>query len=225
MTARNKWIVVLLVGVPLSYVVFPFTCGLLALSSNYLIFLAPLLLLGPLVAAVIVVRLVRSGGAKATLGFLTYVILFAVFFIFPPAAATWTLGFVANFRLTKHPAQIQQWATGVLDQYDKGKLATATNAEYWAVGRETLKDVEIPEFIRNLWWEKPSIGIATITDDGWFLSEPNQQLQTNAKRTHCVAFSWYLRGILVGRPDFHSAWNPWYLHEIMSGVYAFHGMK
>jgi len=227
MTVRNKLIVVLLVSVPLAYFLFPFTCGLLALPSASVILLASIVLFGPLVAGVIVAKSVQgiSTAAKFLVGLATCVVLFGSFFIVPPGATTWTLGFAANFRLTKHPAQIQKWASDVLDRYDNGKLATTTNAEYWAVGAEKLDGAEIPEFIQKLWRNKPSIGVATITDDGWFLSEPNQKLQTNARRTHCVAFSWYLTGILVGRPDFHSAWNPWYLHEIMPGIYAFHGMK
>jgi hypothetical protein len=238
MTTRSKWILLVLAGVPLLYFLFPFFCGFFALSQGYLILLAPIIFFCPLGAGIIVAKLMYnvSTATRISVGIVTCLALFALFFLVPPGAATWTLGFAANFRLTKHPVQVQQWATEVLDRYENEKLATKTNAEYWAVGQEKIEAAEIPEFIRKLWWSKPSIGIVTMTEDG--ITRPTHPVltQTNAvnwpvfgrpqaKLTRCVAFSWYLTGILVGRPDFHTTWNPWYIHEIIPGVYAFSGEK
>lgn len=237
MTPRKKWIVLVIVAVPSSFFILPFTCGFFNLSQGYLFLLAPVLLIGPIFAGSIVAALIQnaSQGTRIARGIVTAILIFISFFLFPPGAETWTLGLAANFRLTKHPAQVQQWAVEILDQYENGKLTTTTNIEYWATGRDKLVKDEIPLQIQNLWRRKPSIGIATITENGWVI----QSTQTNAeslaqltggvsvplKLSHCVVFSWYETGILVGRPDFQSKWNPWYLHEIMPGIYAFSGMK
>jgi hypothetical protein len=160
-----------------------------------------------------------------------YGLLIGDFFMAPPGAVAWTIGFATNFRLTKHPAQIQQWATGVLTRYENGKLATIPKAKYWAVGQERLADAEVPQHIRNLWWDEPSIGIATMTQGGWNINPTLTNITglisegVSTQRVHCVAFSWYLTGILVGPPDFKSTWNPWYIRQIIPGVYAYSGMK
>jgi hypothetical protein len=235
--AWKKYIIFIVVATSLAYFIFPFAYGFCNLSQGYLMLLAPVMLLGWPVAGIVVGTRMRnvSSITRFSVALMTILALFALFFLFPAGAKTWTLGFSANFRLTKNPAQIQQWANGVLDRYENGGLVTTTNIEYWVTGRDKLADAEIPPAIRKLWWNKPSIGIATITENGWII----QSTQTNSsslaaltggiptplKLYHCVAFSWYETGILVGRPDFHSKWNPWYLHEIMPGIYAFCGQK
>lgn len=219
--------------VPLSYFVFPFLCGFFNLSQGCLMLLAPILLFGPVVAGIFVAMQlpVTSKLSRVSIGVATWAVTVAVFFLFPAAAKTWTLGFAANFRLIKDPAQIQKWAVGVLDRYEVEQISTSTNAPYWAVGKEKLKDSEIPSRIAALWQNKPSIGIVTMTSDGSigdsFHTRPTGDGSSSATEnyTHCVAFSWYLTGILVGRPNFRSTWNPWYIHEIMPGVYAYSGMK
>jgi hypothetical protein len=196
--------------------------------------LAPVVLFGPIAAAFVVAIRLRGVNklSRVGIGVLIWVATIALFFVFPAGAKAWTLGFAANFRLTKHPEQIQEWAVGLLDRYEAGQATTSTNAPYWAAGREKLDDAEIPSHIGRLWRDKPAIGIVTMTSDGW-ITNSSQIISFNgggatgalAKRTHCVAFSWYLTGILVGRPDFRSTWNPWYIHEIIPGVYAYSGMK
>jgi hypothetical protein len=234
---RKQWPLVFVVALPLSFFLFPFFCGFCNLSQANIFYLLPVWLFGSPCAGIIVATRMRNTfwAIRIASGLVVTVVIFASFFIFPPAAKTWTLGLAANFRLTKHPAQIQQWATQVLNQYEEGKLTTTTNAPYWATGKDVIRNNEIPAQIQNLWKDKPSIGIATITDNGWDISSD----QTNAeslvqltggvpmplKLSHCVAFSWYDTGILVGRPDFKSKWNPWYLHEITPGIYTFSGSR
>ena len=77
------------------------------------------------------------------------------------------MGFAANFRLTKQPAQVQEWATKLLDRYDAGELATTTNVEYWAVGNARIEDKEIPDHMRRLWRFKTWIGVATMSSTGF----------------------------------------------------------
>jgi hypothetical protein len=235
---RKKWIIPAVVIVPLAYFFLPFVLGFFGLSQGYILLLAPVMFLGPIFAGGVVIGLLTREIALAVriaVGIMTMVGIFASFFLLPPGAASWTLGLAANFRLTKHPAQIQQWVIETLDKLENGKLATTTNVEYWAVGHPKLATNEIPIQIQNLWRNKPSIGIATITENGWIIaSMPTNVailpqltggMPTPLKLSHCVAFSWYDTGILVGRPDFQSKWNPWYLHEITPGIYAFSGMK
>ncbi|MGO8837596.1 MAG: hypothetical protein ACLQAH_16485 [Limisphaerales bacterium] len=234
MTVRKICIVSIIVAVPLAAFTFPFVCGFLDLNDGFLFLLFPILLLGPPVAGIMVVVLMRNVSwlPRIMAGIMTCAVLFGSLFVNPPWAISRTLGFAENFRLTKHPARIQRWAIGVLDRYEKGTLATTTNAEYWAVGREKLYDDEIPAFIENLWPKEPSIGIATMASSG----PASNPIGTNSMdftalsaaslhRTHCVAFSWYLTGILIGRADFRPTWKPWYIHEVMPGIYVFHGYK
>jgi hypothetical protein len=215
--------------VPLSYFLFPFLCGFWNLSQGCLMLLAPLLLFGPLAAAIAVGILVPgiSKASRFSVGFTVWIVTVALFFVSPAGAKSWTLGFATNFWLTKHPRQVQAWAVGILDRYEAGQLTTTTNAPYWAVGRVKLDSSEVPAHIGTLWHTKPSIGIVTMTSEGWVADPSSDSVPgtTVGKPSHCVAFSWYLTGILVGRSDFRSTWNPWYLHEIAPGVYAYCGMK
>jgi len=236
-TNPKRWPLLVVVALPLSFFIFPFFCGFCNLSQANIFYLLPIWLFGSPCAGIIVARRIRNTfwAIRVVSGLVVMVLMFASFLIFPPAAKTWTLGLAANFQLTKHPAQIQQWATEVLDRYENGKLTTTTNAPYWAAGKDVILSNEIPAQIQNLWKNKPSIGIATSTDNGWQISSTQTNAeslarlmggaQTPLKLNRCVAFSWYGTGILVGRPDFKSKWNPWYLHEIMPGIYAFSGEK
>ena len=92
------------------------------------------------------------------------------------------------------------------------------------MGKEKLDASEVPSHMGELWRDKPSIGIAEVTPEGWITAPSNHQ-PGEKNQNRCVAFSWYLTGILVGRPDFRSTWNPWYIREIAPGVYAYCGMK
>jgi len=234
---QKKWPLLFVLALPLSFFFFPFFCGFCNLSQANIFYLLPVWIFGSPCAGIIVAT--RMGNTfwaiRIASGLVVMVLMFALFFIFPPAAKTWTLGLAANFRLTKHPAQIQQWASQVLDQYDDGELTTTTNGPYWAAGKDVIISNEIPGQIQNLWRNKPSIGIAIITDNGWLISSAQTNVESLAQLTggvptplklsQCVAFSWYDTGILVGRLDFKSKWNPWYLHEIMPGIYAFSGSR
>jgi hypothetical protein len=230
---RKVFSAVVLASVPLCCFLYPFACGFLNLSQAYIIFLLPVMLFGPLVATGLVALLIRTGPRWRHMAICLglYASVVAMFFIGPPGAAAWTIGFGYNFRLTKSPVRVQQWATEVLARYEKGKLETKPKAEYWATGKEPLSEREIPEDIRNLWWDKPSIGIATMTANGWLINPNDTNISFTISesdpttRVHCVAFSWYLTGVLVGPPNFRPTWNPWYTRQILPGVYAFSGMK
>lgn len=217
-----------LASVPVCCLVFPFACGFFTFPQASVMFVFPVVLFGPLVAAGTAAASVKKGSiwmwAVVCLGL--YGVVVADFLLAPAPAAAWTMGFAANFRLTKRPAEVQEWATKVLDRYDVGGLATTTNVEYWAVGKAKIEDKEIPEHIQRMWRFKPSIGVATMSPSGFIGGNfPPDGPEATPKLTHCVAFSWYLTGVLVGRPDFRSTWNPWYIQEIVPGVYAYSGMK
>lgn len=214
---------------PLSYFLFPFLCGFFNFSKGYLMLLAPVLLVGSVVTGISVATLATSLNkvSRISLGVVAWFVSIAVFFAFPAGAKTWTIGFSSNLRLTKNPKQLQEWAVSILDRYEAGQLSTTTNAPYWAVGKEKLNASEVPPHIATLWRDKPSIGLAAVTPDGWITppSDPRAAGKSAQKESRCVAFSWYLTGVLVGRPGFHSTWNPWYIREITPGVYVYCGMK
>lgn len=230
---RKSLSVILLLLVPTCCFLYPYACGFLNLSQSSIMLLLPMMLFGPPLMTGIVAGLLKAGSWQRNLGICVglYVAVVAVIFAGPAGAVKWTIGFAYNFRLTKSPVRVQQWAAEVLARYEKGKLETNPEAEYWATGKEPLSEREIPEDIRNLWRNKPSIGIATMTENGWLINPNDTNISFSISendattRVHCVAFSWYLTGVLVGPPDFKPTWNPWYTRQIIPGVYAFSGMK
>jgi hypothetical protein len=176
---------------PLSYFLLPFLCGFFDLSQDCLMLLVPVFIFGPVVTAIAVAAAATPYNkiSRISMGVAAGIVTFWLFFMFPAAAKTWTIGFSTNFQLTKHPAQIQQWAVGVLDRYEAGQLHTSTNAPYWAVGREQLDTSEVPSRISELWRDKPSIGIAEVLPEGG-ISYPLPNQPDEKKQNQCVAFSW-----------------------------------
>lgn len=226
MTTRKKCLLCfVLAGVPLAYVLFPFAWGLFNLSPLELSSLAPIIFLSPILAGIVTAVLLQniSKLKRIAIGILATVTLFATFFVLPSGEKGWTLGMSQNFKLTRHPAQVQQWAGDILAQYESGKLAV-TNSCFQRVIPARLKDSDMPLQIKSSWPDKPSIGIATFTEDrkriiaylaSYKGTVPLPQLP------HCVVMSWGGAGYLVGRPDFKSEWNVWSLYEISPGIYAF----
>lgn len=43
--------------------------------------------------------------------------------------------------------------------------------------------------------------------------------------TGCVVVAWYDVGALIGPTTYTNTWNPWYLREVVPGVYVYAGMK
>ena len=224
-SSRRIWLSALASATPIAALLVPFACGFLNLAQGYLMLLGPMLLCGSVLAGFAVAALAQSVGkaARAGLGAMAVIATIALFFVLPAPARTWTIGFATRFQMTKHPAQVQQWASTVLDRFEAGKLSTSTNAPYWAVGRK-LDASEVPANISGLWSARPSIGIAEVTADGR-IGPASANEADDRKAQRCVAFSWYLSGLLVGRTDFRCAWNPWYVREIAPGIYAYSGTK
>jgi hypothetical protein len=213
----------------LSYFLFPFLCGFFNFSQANLMLLVPLLLFGPVVTGIAITKLASSPNKASPIGIgvFAWFVTVALFFVFPAGAKTWTMGFSSNLQLTKNPKRLQEWAVSILDRYEARQLSTATNAPYWAVGKAKLNPSEVPQHIATLWRDKPSIGIAVVSPEGWITAPSGSQTPSNSaeKESRCVAFSWYLTGVLVGRPGFRSAWNPWYIREIAPGIYVYCGIK
>jgi len=231
MNVRKILSIAVLALTPIVCFVFPFACGFLGLPQGLDLLVLPIMLFGPILATFVFARIRRTPlGVNAAVCAVLYTAIVAAFFAGAPGAAAWTIGFAYNVRLTKHPKEIQKWAMEALAKYEKGQLKTGSKAEDWAFG-QTLAESEIPNDIRNLWPDKPSIGIVGITKDGWITNpaqtnaDANVSSNASAGETHCLAFSWYLSGMLVGSPDFKTTWNPWYIREIIPGVYAYCGMK
>lgn len=222
----------------LLYFVFFFILGFCNLSDAYfLLFIAIIFLSWPIVGIIVAVRMRGASILKRmSAGFLAFIALWAGVVLLPAVGVSpWLIGVSSNFRLTKHPAQLQQWAVTVINRYESGKMATTTNVEYWAAGGDKIEPSEIPNWIQNLWKDKPSIGIATITENGWDTSSAGTNVEAlrnltggvikPLKLTHCVAFSWYGKGFIVGPKDFKSAWNPGSLYMISPGIYFYAGGK
>jgi hypothetical protein len=103
---------------------------------------------------------------------------------------------------------LQQWSAQTLSRYSTGQLATNGLASYWSVGTVNLAPQEIPDTIRQARPEELEVSIR--------LSETGQP--------ECVAISWYLRGLVVGPPDYVLSFQPW-CSKKAPGVYAYHLYK
>ena len=102
--------------VPFCYVAFPFLCGFCNLSQGYLMLSTLLILVGPIFAGIVFGMTLKTMRlpSRIGLGILVWILGVGSFFLFPPGAKTWTLGFSTNFILTKKPTKMQQWAVGIL---------------------------------------------------------------------------------------------------------------
>ena len=222
--------IILILAVLVMHFVIPFTYGFLGLPVHFFFLYILIMLLASLIAGIIVIALLGkiSWLARIAIGLTVWAVLFGLLLGSPYPIDFSFSGFKANFLLTKHPDQIQEWAVGVLEAYEKGTLETFTNAEDWVVAPQKLYDQDIPPFIENLWQREPSVGIASVpsTGAGPDLSGSNSMNFTawkyiSRQRTHCVVFSWPNTGILIGRPDFHPVWEVARLWEIRPGIYLY----
>ena len=207
---RKLLILAILAAVPLYCFLFSFACGFLSPSQNFEFqsfvgFLIPMMLFGPPAVTGIVAFIQRTRPKWrhfAICGAL-YVAVGAAFIAPPGGAVKWTFGLSLRVLLTKDPVRIQQWATEVLARYKSGKLETKPESEKGATGKALLAEREIPQHIQTLWREKPSIGILTMTSTGDLITpaETDKTLVDSpggpSTWVHCVAFSWYINGILV----------------------------
>jgi hypothetical protein len=217
----------------------PFACGFWNSDEDFAYPWIGLCLLGPPVAGVAAALLFNvSAFNRVLIGIGAAFVIYGFIFVFPSGADGYTLGLVENFNLIKNPDQVQRWAGVVLDEFENGTLEVTTNAdaEDFIGGKAKLKEKDIPPQIRNLWRAQPTIGIVTITENGW-ITDP---IRTNVAiipaltggepvplgMSHCVSFSWDHRGFLVGRPEFISKWNSspragGGFYEVKPGIYAY----
>ena len=108
-------------------------------------------------------------------------------------------------RVTKNPRAIQAWAVEVIDRYKRGTLKTEVETKYRGSESRTIATNEIPHHIQKRWKRKPEVVISTNSDH--------------------ITFQWYLTGVYVGAPEFKPTSNPWFLYEVIPGVYAYSGYK
>lgn len=225
-------------AVPFSYITIPFVSGYCFLSDASVLLVLPCFLFGPPIAGFITGRLIPTTTWRQTIiGVVTMFLLWASYFLFPGGMAGLEFGMSANFRLRTNPEQVQQWASHVVDQFEDGRLGTTDNGAGF-FGKAALKDSDIPAQIKNMWPLRPTIGIATISDNGWIMESLRTNIVimpqlTGGQRvplhlSHCVVISWYEghRGFLVGHKDFESKWDPsrggeGLIYHIMPGIYAF----
>lgn len=221
--SRIFLIVVLLGAVPLSRYVLEFQLGATCLPYGYsmacgffFILVAPPLtgiataLLAPIQR--IWLRVVLGLGAAILTPLLA---LFAV----PAGAVIYSQGF--EHAIQKEPGipALQRWAEGALRDYQSGYGVTTNEPSYWSPGDVVLDRQSLPPFLKT--------GVFKPLDVRYF--GPEVSVVTNSGRLgvsgECIAVSWYLHGLLIGKPGFKNDWNPWYCRELAPGVYSYHGMK
>lgn len=205
-TIRNKRLLIcIIITITPWYLVVPFACGFCGCSQTY--GWIPLCLAGPPVAGVIAAFTVNTSALKTiAVGFGVAigatVVLFASLWAFAGIDGVYTFGIGANFKLTKHPDRIQQWATQAIEQYEDGHLAVTTNmlSGEDCILRSRLEDSDVPSQIRGSWADKPCIGMVMVTDNGSIsdsIEATNATLhfvtwgnRVPVRITYCVDISW-----------------------------------
>jgi len=179
-------------------------------------------LLGPVLSGILVSLVVPVDSLDARIGSGVVACVLAgwlAIFALPPGAIIYTHGFESAVRNGAGIEKLQGWAQGALDRYHEGKLRLGGKSAYWSPGDRLIADSEVPEMLTSGIFKQtglpnfgPEISICSL--NGEFTGGGE-----------CIAVSWYLHGLLLGRTDFRTTWNPWYQNELAPGVYSYHGMK
>jgi hypothetical protein len=134
-----------------------------------------------------------------------------------PGAVQRTDDLAEDIQRKRHLAPLQSWAVETMERFRDGRMRTAGSCVYYPFSRSKLATNEVPQFIRDEWWQEPEVSVVTTT---------NGQPQ-------CVAISWYLHGVLVGPTNYVKTipkqFDPlqgiWYLKQVRPGIYVYHLYK
>jgi hypothetical protein len=118
---------------------------------------------------------------------------------------------VKDIRTRPELKQLQPWALGVLESYEKGQLQTNSKTSFWRVENSTtLAPKEIPKFISDSWG---------FTNAGWALPEISVVLVENKPACVVIDFSSY--GIAVGPPDYQLSFVADEANRISPGIFSY----
>ena len=107
-------------------------------------------------------------------------------------------------------APLQDWSVQTLTRYRAGQVATNGKAAYWSRGTVRLASSEVPSWLSSAWsGESPEVSVR--------LSETGE--------AECITIGWYLYGLLVGRTNYSTTVEAWYIVKAKPGIYAYHDYK
>lgn len=139
-------------------------------------------------------------------GFAAGILVVALMFTpLRPGATIYLDGFIAS-NSKSDLEKLEAWGRQLLQKYSDKSLKLAPQPWKTLHGAPEISADEIPPEIQTLWEDRPtSYAIEDFDNDG----------QT------CVLVSWYLCGILVGKPDYKTTFRAFDVREVRPGVYFF----
>lgn len=212
--------VALVAAFPLARSVLQFLQGYFVVPYGWTMITAlPLATLGSILAAAFapVVLIPVRGPHRIAVGVVLWAVIF-VLCIWPAGAVLYSRGFESALKSRGNLDGLQAWARQALEKHEAGQLKTEGEAMYWSAGTLRIAESELPEFLKS--------GMYKRTEHFW---GPEFAIQTGDSGFDgtgtCVAVSWYLHGVLIGKEDYTTDWNPWYRRRLAPGIYSYHGMK
>jgi hypothetical protein len=172
----------------------------------------------PIVAGILAGSLVPLKGSLLRVGTGLGVCVisgFLALFALPPGAQIYSHGFERAVAKEVDIGKLQQWVESTLKRYREGTLLFDGQASYWSPGSLRIASSELPDMMRS--------GVFSSSH-----GEPEISVCTNSYVTGggiCITVSWYLHGLVLGDSKFRTDWNPWYSHQLVPGVYSYHGVK
>jgi hypothetical protein len=103
--------------------------------------------------------------------------------------------------------RLQEWSVKTMERFRSGQVATNGAASYWSLGDIQIASSEIPQFIST-----PGIGSGP--------PEVSIKLSPN-KQPERIVLAWYSRGVLLGKPSYHSTLTPDCQKQVTNGVYVY----
>jgi hypothetical protein len=230
---RRLWLILALAFVLIGRYVIDFIGGYFSLNEGGVFLTVLLFLLCMPVIAGVGIGWLWGGrySSRITVGVVAFLAPWLGFFVTPPGAKTQAHGFQAALRTRSNLDQLQSWVSDALAKYEKGELKLDSEAPKTFPGRERIADSEIPTYLKRGVFSKfgqyPTIAIchpdefvsSIHTQSTWGVS--SESTTKSDRPFPCVSISWYLHGVLVGRPDFRTRWSPWYIKQIQPGIYVY----
>lgn len=109
--------------------------------------------------------------------------------------------------------ELQTWAKGILERFQKGQLQTNNTAYFWRVDKSiALASNEIPKFIKDAW-------AFTNKSSGWVL--PEISLVFSNEKPACVVIDFSSYGVAVGPPEFQLPFDADKTNQVLPGIYTY----
>lgn len=215
--ALKVWNIAVLVIALLALIFGPKFCyfinyweGKAVIKGGFLTYLVYVLLIIPSISMLLFIRITRfqfKYKLLVAIGVaLCYLVIAETHFIYTYQAGriTFMTGFQDAIKEQVVPEHLRKWAIDILVRYEKDEITLKENSPFIY---HKLPADEIPVFVSNMWSTPP------VSVEIW---------SWNTHEESCIRLRWYLHGILIGKPDYRTDWEPFYIQQWVPGMYFFH---